>query len=70
MDGFLTDNAIDENYIKRVMISQSKKSVLMLNSEKIGESCMNNLCTINDIDFIVSEKDISDHFKEYKDKFI
>ena len=69
-DGILTDNAIDENSIRKVMLSQSKKSVLMLNSEKIGESCMNNLCTINDVDYIVSEKDISDRFKWYEGKFI
>lgn len=69
-DGTLTDNAIDENSIRRVMMAQSKKTVLMLNSEKVGESCMNNLCKINEIDFIVCEKDISHRFKGYEDKFI
>lgn len=69
-EGILTDNAIDENSIRKVMMSQSKKTVLMLNSEKVGKSCMNNLCTIDDIDLIVCEKDISDRFKGYEDKFV
>ena len=68
--GMLTDNAILENSARKVMMSQSKKCVLMLNSEKIGEPCMNNLCSISDVDFVVSEKDISDHFPLYKEKFI
>lgn len=69
-DGMLTDNAIEENSVRKVMMSQSKKKVLLLNSGKIGEPCMNNLCSINDVDFIVSECDISDRFREYKEKFI
>ena len=69
-DGILTDNAIEENSIRRVMMSQSKKTVLMLNSEKVGKPCMNNLCSISEVDVIVSEKDISDRFKGYECKFM
>lgn len=69
-DGLLTDNAIEENSVRRVMMSQSKKKVLILNSGKIGEPCMSNLCRINDVDFVVSERDISERFKEYKEKFV
>ena len=69
-DGILTDNAIDENSIRRVMMAQSKKTVLMLNSEKIGKPCMNNLCTIDEVDLIVSEADISNRFKGYEYKFM
>lgn len=69
-DGMLTDNAIAENSVRRVMMSQSKKSVLMINSKKVAEPCMNNLCTLNEVDFIVSECDISNQFEIYKEKFI
>ncbi|MBO7310600.1 MAG: DeoR/GlpR transcriptional regulator, partial [Clostridia bacterium] len=68
--GSLTDNAIEENAIRKVMMSQSRKRVLMLNSEKVGEPFMSNLCTINEVDFIVSERDISALFEEHKEKFI
>jgi DeoR/GlpR family transcriptional regulator of sugar metabolism len=53
------------------MLEQAKKSVLLLNSQKTEESKkLNTLCTLKDIDFIVSEKDISSKFPEYKEKFI
>ncbi len=69
-DGLLTDNAIAENAIRRVMLSHSKKSVLMLDSEKLGAPCMNTLCTIDDVSCIVSERDISNYFPHRKNKFI
>ncbi|MBP3437060.1 MAG: DeoR/GlpR transcriptional regulator [Clostridia bacterium] len=69
-DGMLTDNAIEENSVRKVMMSQSKKKVLMLDSGKLGEPCMSNLCTVNDVDLIVSERDISEGFKACKEKFI
>ena len=69
-DGLLTDNAIAENCVRRVMMSRSKKSILMLDSGKIGEPCINSLCSLNEIDFVVSEKNISDFFEKCKEKFI
>lgn len=69
-DGSLTDNALAENSIRRVMMSQSRKSVLMLDSQKIGEPCINTLCTLREISYIVSESDISSNYPEYSEKFI
>ena len=69
-NGRLTDNSIAENQISKTMIECSKKSVLLLNSQKIGAPQLNTLCTLNDIDFVASEKDISDKFPDYKEKFI
>lgn len=69
-DGKLTDNSIAENQISKTMIECSKKSVLLLNSQKIGAPHLNTLCTLNDIDLVVSEKDLSDKFPQYKEKFI
>lgn len=69
-DGKLTDNSIDENQISKTMIESSKKSVLLLNSQKIGGPQLNTLCSLNDIDFVVSEKDISNKFPNHKVKFI
>ena len=69
-DGKLTDNSVAENQISKAMIECSKKSVLLLNSQKIGEPFLNTVCTLKDIDLIVSERDISDKFPQYKEKFI
>ncbi len=69
-DGRLTDNAIGENAIRRRMIKASKRSVLMLDSQKIGSPCMNTLCTLDDVDLIVSECDISQIFPAFSEKFL
>lgn len=69
-DGKLTDNAIAENSIRRTMMSRSRKSVLMLDSHKIGDACINTLCDISDVTHIVCEKDISGEFVKYKEKFL
>lgn len=68
--GELTDNAIAENAVRRVMLSRSKKRVLMLDSGKIGEPCANTLCTLDAITSVVSERDISAEFISHKEKFI
>lgn len=68
--GMLTDNAIAENSVRRVMMAQSKKSVVMLNSEKLGDACISNLASLDEIDLVVSERDISESFAGYKEKFI
>ena len=69
-NGELTNNSTSETQLCRVMLERSKKSVLLLNSQKIGEPKLNTLCHLKDVDLVVSEKDISDKFPEYKEKFI
>ncbi len=68
--GELTDNALAENALRRVMLARAKKSVLMLDSQKLGEGCLHTLCTLQDIDLVVSEEDIGEHFPAYRDRFI
>lgn len=70
IDGKLTDNSIAENQISKAMMECSKKSVLLLNSQKIGEPQLNTLCSINDVDFVVSEKSLSEYFPKFTEKFI
>ncbi len=69
-DGKLTNNSTSENQLCRVMLECSKRSVLLLNSQKIGPAKLNTLCTLNDVDYVVSETDISDKFPQYKEKFL
>lgn len=69
-EGLLTDNAIAENCVRRVMMSRSKKSVLLLDSGKIGEPCINTLCNLEDVDFVVSESNLSHLFENCKEKFV
>lgn len=69
-EGDLTDNAIAENSIRRVMMSRSKKSVLLLDSKKIGAPCISTLCALDSISYVVSEKDLSSLFPHHAHKFI
>lgn len=69
-NGQLTDNSIAENIIRKAMISKSKRVVLMLDSHKLGEPCISNLCSLDEVDIIACEKDISHLFSEQHHKFI
>ena len=68
--GELTDNALAENAVRNIMLSRSRRRVLMLGSQKIGEACMHTLCTLDGVDAVVCEKDISAEFPSFKGKFI
>lgn len=69
-EGELTDNALPENAVRRVMLSRAKKSVLMLDSQKIGDACLGTLCTLDEVDLVVSERDISGEFSARRDRFL
>ena len=69
-EGLLTNNSTSENQLCRVMLERAQKSVVLLNSQKIGAPKLNTLCTLKDVDLVVSEKDISEKFPEYREKFI
>lgn len=69
-EGKLTDNAIAENAVRRVMMENSSKSCLMLDSQKIAPPCLNTLCHLADVDFVVSECDISERFPLYHEKLL
>ena len=69
-DGRLTDNAIAENAVRAAMLSRARRRVLMLDSEKLGAPCMHTLCELDSVTDVVSERDISLCFPEYRDKFL
>lgn len=70
LDGKLTDNAIAENAVRRAMMASARRRVLLLDSKKIGEACLSTLCRMEDIDLVVSERDISAEFPMYREKFL
>lgn len=69
-DGRLTDNAIAENGVRRAMLASSRRRILMLGSQKVGEGCLETLCHLKDIDYVVSERDLSPAFPDFKEKFL
>ena len=62
-DGKLTDNSIEENVVRRQMMQYAKKKVFLCDSSKFGKTCLHNLCTLSEIDDIVSEASIPDALK-------
>ena len=63
-DGSLTDRSIEENDLRRVMLSHAKRRVLLLDSGKFGKSYLNRLCTLSEIDELVSEGDVPEIFSK------
>lgn len=58
MDGKLTDNSIEENSLRKVMLRHAKKRVFLCDSSKIDSMYLNNLCHLSDVDEIICEKPV------------
>ncbi len=48
----------EENVLRKCMLAHSSKSVLLCDSTKFGQMSPYRLCSLEDIDYVVSEKDI------------
>lgn len=53
-DGWLTDNSIEENNLRQIMIKHSKKKILLCDSSKFNKTCLHNLCHAEELDDIIS----------------
>lgn len=58
-NGDITDFSIEENVVRKKMIEQSEKAILLCASKKFNKTYMHNLCNINDIDQVISEVEFS-----------
>ena len=56
MDGKLTDNSIEENRLRRIMLHHAKKRVFLCDSTKVGHTYLNNLCHLSEVDEIICEQ--------------
>ena len=54
-DGLLTDISIEEDVARQQMLSRSKKRVFLCGSKKVGKEYMHTICSVNDIDYIISD---------------
>lgn len=57
-DGRVTDNSAEENSLRRCMLEQAEKRVLLCDSSKIGNVYMNNLCRLSDVDALICEEPV------------
>jgi len=58
MDGKLTDNSIEENSLRRIMLRHAKKRVFLCDSTKVGHTYLNNLCHLSEVDEIICEQEL------------
>jgi DeoR/GlpR family transcriptional regulator of sugar metabolism len=56
--GRMTDNAIEEANIRRVMFEHSNKKILLCDSSKLGKTCFYNMGTVTEIDDVISDVDV------------
>ena len=58
-DGIATDTSILENSIRKIMIKNSKRSYILCDKSKFGNTYLNTLCSVKDIDGIISDTGVS-----------
>ena len=54
-DGTPSDNSAEENEVRRAMMRNSKKKILLCDKRKLGKVFLNNLCRPEEIDIVISE---------------
>lgn len=52
--GMATDFSIEENIIRRKMLTHAKTKVLLLDDSKFNREYMHNLCSVGDLDYVIS----------------
>ena len=54
--GQMTERAIEEANLRRVMFESCKKKILLCDSSKFGKTCFYNMGHVSEIDAVISEK--------------
>lgn len=62
-EGNLTDNSVGEDLVRLEMMKRSRKSVLLLDSGKIGRRCLHNLRHVSEIDHVVCDKPLPEDIR-------
>ena len=64
MDGKLTDNSAEENTLRKTMLRQARRRVLLCDSSKLGFTYLNNLCHVSEVDAVVCEQPLPEQLAE------
>lgn len=56
--GYVTDTSVPENEIRKAMMQNSKRKVLLIDSTKIGNGCWHNLCSLSEFDDVYCDKEL------------
>lgn len=63
-DGYLTDNSVEENSLRKIMLQHSKKRIFLCDSSKYERICLNNLCHLSEVDEIICEQKLPEKLYE------
>ena len=64
--GEIYDCFEEENFIRKIMIKNADKKVLLCDSTKIGKTSPYHLCSVKDVDYIVSNQSLPDFIPKEK----
>lgn len=68
-NGYATDNSIFENDVRKAILTQSRRKVLLIDSTKINKNCYSNLCHISDFDDVYCDKELPEHIQNQVKNF-
>lgn len=54
-DGMISDNSVEQNDIRRVMMAHATRSICLMDSSKFSQQFLCNLCPASDVDELISE---------------
>ena len=55
----------DEAALKRALIAHAEKTVVLMDSSKLGQKSTFKICDLADVDYVVSDGNLTEHFKKY-----
>ena len=55
----------DEAALKRALIAHAEKTVVLMDSSKLGQKSTFKICDLADVDCVVSDGNLTEHFKKY-----
>ena len=55
----------DEAALKRALIAHAEKTVVLMDSSKLGQKSTFKICDLADVDYVVSDGKLTEHFKKY-----
>jgi len=64
LDGRLTDNSKEENYVREEMMRHAKKKIFLCDSSKIGQSGYHNLCHVSEVDEIICDETLPENIEK------
>lgn len=68
-DGYTTDNSIFENDVRKAILKQSRRKVLLIDSTKINKNYYSNLCHISEFDDVYCDKELPHHIQDQVKNF-